>query len=157
MRLEETMPATHADADLILKLYELRREPVMRRARAFMMSLDPVDIDEIVMLQRDSFGSEENGWYRQVIGYWEMAASFVLRGLIDPDLFLDCNGENIFLYARFTSILEPYMKTFGFPFMPRTGELIQTYPAMQERYTLLLAMLKARRERTAEANRPLNP
>ena len=153
------MPATHADADLLLKLYDLRREPVMRRAREFMMSLEPLDIDEIIVLQRDSFGSEQNGFYRQVIGYWEMAASFVLAGLIDPDLFLDCNGEPFFLYARFTAILEPYRKTFGFPFMPKTGKLIETYPAMQERYALLLSMLKARRDREAaeEPSRPLNP
>ncbi len=141
--------ATAQDAELILKLYELRTETTMRKAREFMTNgFNPEKFAEILALQR-ALGSEQNGYWRQVIGYWEMAAAFVLRGALDPELFLDCVGEPFFLYAKFTPFQEEYAAQFGFPMMEKVGTLIKMYPAMQERYTMLLAMMEARRKQNA--------
>ncbi|HET7209210.1 MAG TPA: hypothetical protein VFI95_21720 [Terriglobales bacterium] len=100
--------ATHADAELILKLYDLRREPEIRKARNFLLTAFwPESADDIVNLAR-AFPSQENAWFRQVGGYWDMAASLVLHGAINEELFLEpgCSGEMFFLFAK----IQPYLK-----------------------------------------------
>ena len=93
--------ATAADAELVLKLYELRREETLRKARRFMVfDFNPKTLEELRAVSRD-VKSEQNACWRQVLSYWEMAASLVLRGALDADLFLDSNGEGILIYAKF--------------------------------------------------------
>jgi hypothetical protein len=97
--------ATSADGELILKLYELRTEAVMRKARAWITGeFWPVTADEFFTVQQDS-GAEKNAWLRQVVTYWEMAASLVLHGALSADLFVDCNPEPFFILAKLTPIL----------------------------------------------------
>lgn len=101
-----TTLAAREDAVTILKLYELRQEPVMRRARTWMTTeFWPTSAQEIRVVLED-FGSERNCWFRQVLSYWEMAAALVNHGILAPDLFIDANGEPFFLAAK----LWPYMK-----------------------------------------------
>ena len=79
--------ATYDDANLLLKLYELRREDKMREARAwFVSNFKPKSVDE--MLQLCPPGSAENAKMRQVITYWDMAASFVASGVLNPEVAL---------------------------------------------------------------------
>lgn len=119
-----TRPATHADAELILKLYDLRREPVMREARRFMgIEFWPKSADDILVLIRD-MGSQHNEWFRQVIGYWEMAASFVNRGVVDKELFLDYGNELIFVYAKFRPFLDELRAATSPGFLGQTEKLI---------------------------------
>jgi hypothetical protein len=93
--------ATTADAELILHLYELRTEECMRKARKYLtFEFSPRSFEDVQKLQ-SSFGSEENAYYRQVLSYWEMAASFVARGALNVELFSDSAGELFFLYAKF--------------------------------------------------------
>ncbi len=74
--------ATAHDANLILKLYELRREAEMRKARNwFTAEFWPQSTDEVMKVV-DSPASQENAWLRQVGSYWEMAASLVVNGAI---------------------------------------------------------------------------
>lgn len=98
--------ATTADGQLILQLYDLRREAEMRKARQFMSAqFWPQSADDILALM-NSFPSRENAWMRQVIGYWDMAAALVLHGAIDRDLFLDASGgEMYFMFAK----VSPYL------------------------------------------------
>ena len=85
--------ATAADAELILKLYEMRRDETLRKARRFMIfDFQPKTVEELRAVSRD-VGSQHNAAWRQVLSYWEMAASLVLRGALDADLFLDSNGD----------------------------------------------------------------
>ena len=85
--------ATAADAELILKLYELRQEETLRKARKFMVfEFNPKNLEELRAVSRDT-KSEFNPYWRQAMSFWEMAASLVLRGAIDPDLFFDSSGE----------------------------------------------------------------
>jgi len=129
--------ATPQDAELILKLYELRTEPVLREARKFVGSFNPATFEELAAVQRES-GTDRNAYWRQALSYWDMACAMVLRGAVDADLFLDCNGENIFYYAKFSPFHQQYQETFGHSFMRQTAALIEKYPAAQARYTNML-------------------
>ena len=134
--------ATTADAEVILKLYELRREATMRTARTFLIfEFNPMTAEELFAVTRAP-GSEHNGYFRQVISYWEMAASFCLRGAVDNDLFLDTNNEPFFLYAKFSEL---YQTSTGQPFMPNLTKLIQTHKAAQAKHEAMLKTLAARK------------
>jgi hypothetical protein len=89
-------------ATLVLKLFELRREPVLREARAwFLRDFNPQTLEEALTLA----GGPRNDWFRMVIGYWDMAASFVVHGAIDPDMFRAANTEMVATFAK----LEPFI------------------------------------------------
>src|SRR5580692_6634794 len=130
--------ATAADAELILRLYELRREDVLRKARRFLVfEFNPKTVEELRVVSRDT-RSELNPYWRQAMSYWEMAASFVLRGALDPDLFLDSSVEGILIYAKFHHFHEETEKESGNPFMGQTAALIAKFPAARERYEAFL-------------------
>jgi len=100
--------ATSSDVELILKLYDLRREPEMRKARNWWITtFAPQSIDDIMKIGM-SLGSQENNWLRQVAGYWEMAASFVLHGALNQDLFLEgsFSGEMFVIFGK----IQPFLK-----------------------------------------------
>jgi hypothetical protein len=102
--------ATAQDAELIMQLYDLRREAEMRKARHwFGAEFWPQSIDEFMKVV-NSFPSQENAWVRQVGGYWDMAASFVVQGALNETLFLQpgCSGEMFFIFAK----VHPYLKEF---------------------------------------------
>jgi hypothetical protein len=136
--------ATAADAEVVLRLYELRREETMRKARTFMgLEFQPKTFAEF-RAPGAAMGTPENAYWRQVLSYWEMAASMVLRGAVDPELYIDGNGEGIFLYAKFRQFHEEYQQVTGVPFMRRTAELVQTVPAAKEAYERTVKMMAAR-------------
>ena len=121
--------ATAADAELVLKLYELRREESLRAARKFMIfEFNPKTLEELRAVSR-AMGSPDNACWRQMLSFWEMAASLVLRGAVDADLFLDSNVEGILMYAKFHHWHAESEKETGNLFMKNTAELIQKYPA----------------------------
>ena len=100
--------ATSSDVELILKLYDLRREPEMRKARNWWITaFAPQSIDDIMKIGM-ALGSQENNWLRQVAGYWEMAASFVLHGALNQDLFLEgsFSGEMFVIFGK----IQPFLK-----------------------------------------------
>jgi hypothetical protein len=102
--------ATAHDAQLIMQLYDLRREAEMRKARHwFTTEFWPQSADEFIKVA-SAFPSQENAWIRQVGGYWDMAASFVLQGALNEDLFLQpgCSGEMFFIFAK----VYPFLKEF---------------------------------------------
>ena len=135
--------ATAKDAELVLKLYELRREPRMRQARNWVLhEFNPKTLDELLAVQRD-FGSDHNQMWRQVIGYWEMAAALVLRGALDRELFLDSAGENLFILAKFGRLNEEYARTSGSDgFMPKTAALVAAYEPTRKRVEALREYLE---------------
>jgi hypothetical protein len=130
--------ATTQDAELILKLYELRREPRMREARRWVMhEFNPKNLDELLAVQRD-FGADQNQMWRQVIGYWEMAAALVLHGALDRELFLESNGENLFMVAKFGLLNEEYARSAGNDgFMPQMSRLVNGYEPARKRMEAL--------------------
>lgn len=89
------------EAQLIMQLYELRRESVIRAARKFMIAeFWPKDYEEFKGVLT-SFGTEHNAWFRQVLTYWNMAAAMVLDGHVSEKLFMSSNGEPYFLWTKF--------------------------------------------------------
>ena len=126
--------ATAADADLILKLYDLRREETLRKARRFLVfDFNPKTLEELRAVTRDT-KSQYNPYWRQAMTFWEMAASLVLRGALDADLFLDSSLEGILIYAKFHHFHAETEKQSGNPFMGQTAALIAKYPAAKARY-----------------------
>ena len=91
----------YRDADLILKLYELRREATMREARNWFFTFNPESTKDFM----EVLISDKSGYYRMVISYWEMAASFVNNGALDAQMFNDANGEHLFVFAK----MEPFL------------------------------------------------
>jgi hypothetical protein len=130
--------ATAADAELVLKLYELRQEETLRKARRFLVfEFNPKTVEELRVVSRDT-RSEYNPCWRQAMSFWEMAASMVLRGSLDADLFLDSSVEGILIYAKFHHFHAETEKQSGNPFMGQTAALIAKYPAAQARYEAFL-------------------
>lgn len=90
---------THDHADLLLRLYEMRREPRMREARDWYFSkFHPTSFEDIQ--KQAPMGSTESAYMRMVISYWSMAASIVNRGLIDEAFFFENTGEQWFVFER---------------------------------------------------------
>ncbi|HEY6765484.1 MAG TPA: hypothetical protein VI386_11985 [Candidatus Sulfotelmatobacter sp.] len=102
------------DAKLILELYDLRREAEMRKARHWWAAeFFPQSADEF--LQSMWSGTQESGWQRQVISYWGLAASFVLRDLLHEDLFLEpsFSGEMFLILAKVQPFLPELREKLG--------------------------------------------
>jgi hypothetical protein len=136
--------ATAADASVVLELYKLRQEVTLRDARKFMaFEFWPKDLEELRAVSR-AMGSEKNAYWRQALSYWEMAASLVLRGAVDADLFLDSQGEGLFLYAKFHHWHAETEKESGNKFMKNTAELIERFPAAKATYEAVKASLASR-------------
>jgi len=100
--------ATADDAGLILKLYDLRREPEMRKARNWFVTEFWPESAEDFLKVANAFPSQENCWIRQVGSYWDMAAAFVLQGALSEELFVQpgCSGEMFFIFAK----IHPFLK-----------------------------------------------
>ena len=99
------MQDKHQDAALILRLYELRRDDLLRRARRwYFTEFNPQSGEDIAKMLVS--GHDESAYYRMITSYWDMAASFVNNGAIDEKMFLDANGEHMVVFAK----LEPYIE-----------------------------------------------
>jgi hypothetical protein len=96
------MPTPFESAQLNLQLFDLRREPVLREARAwFLWEFNPESLADIV----STLGSERNAAFRMVVSYWDMAASLVTSGAIDGDTFRAAHGEIFGMFCK----IQPYL------------------------------------------------
>ena len=89
-------------ADLILKLYDLRREETMRKARDWFFTFNPTSSEDYMATMMNP---EVGGYLRMVSSYWDMAASFVNHGAIDADMFNETAGEHFMVFAK----IEPFL------------------------------------------------
>jgi len=144
----ERMLASPADAEIILKLYELRTEPVMRQARAWMTGEWWPDTVEDFYAVVGNPKDPHNAWFRQVTTYWEMAAAMVLHGAVSAELFVDSNAEGFFLLAKFAHILEPIRQRSP-GFLVKTSELIERFTGAAARYEVALRNVEGRRKALA--------
>jgi hypothetical protein len=135
--------ATHHDAELILKIYDLRREAVMRKARDFFGNFSPSSFEELMAVM-GAFGSQENAYLRQVLGYWEMVASLIVHGTINAALAQDTLGEMNFVYAKVQPFLPQIRQMMKSPeFLQNMEKVVEGTPEARER-------LKHMQERLAE-------
>jgi len=141
----------HDDADLILKLYDLRREATMREARNWLFGFNPTSVQDII----DVLLSEHSGHYRMVISYWDMAAALVNNGAIDEKLFNETNGEHLFVYSKIAPLIPEIRTLFGNPeFLSNLETLVKRVPDYEEKITAMRERMKQfaamREERTAK-------
>ena len=133
----------HHDADLILKLYELRREKTMREARNWFFQFNPKGREDFI----DVLTSDKSGLYRMVISYWDMACSFVNHGAIDAQMFNDANGEHLFVYAKLEPFLPALREEMGNPNL--LGHLEKVVKACPD-YETKLANIRTRMAKLIE-------
>ena len=115
----------YKDADLILKLYDLRREKTMREARNWFFMFDPQSPKDLM----EVLTSDKSGLLRMVISYWDMACSLVNNGAIDPQMFNDANGEHIFVYAKMEPFLPAMREMMGNPqFLGHLEKVVKDLP-----------------------------
>ncbi len=148
------MSTKHEDANLILKLYELRREETMRKARDwFAREFQPETIQDVVKVVM----GEHSAYYRMVASYWDMAASFVNNGAIDEQMFNDANGEHMLVYAKLQPFIAELREMFHSPqAYANLEKLVTRMPNAPERLATLRERMKtwadaARKEATREA------
>jgi hypothetical protein len=104
------MSTPYESARLNLQLFELRREPVLREARAwFLAEFNPETVEDVVRL----IGDERNASFRMVLGYWDMAASMVTNGAIDGDAFRAAHGEVFLTFSKIHPFLEQMRAASG--------------------------------------------
>jgi hypothetical protein len=138
--------ATPQDADLIIKLYDLRREKTMRKARTYVISqFFPKSADDVKALFADRDHPEYNAYFRQVTTYWDMAAAMVNHGAIDRELFFDTNGEFFAIWAKFEDFVADLREFLGPNFLRNLEKMVASHPDREQR----IRMMKERFKRMA--------
>lgn len=134
---KQLSPDPIRQAELILKLYELRRETVMREARSYIGGrFLPQSADEIFEIV--SGGAKEGAFVLQVYGYWDMVAAFVASGALDSQLVYDTCQEMYFQYAKIQPFLVGLRKKMNLPeFLISIERLIEGSPAGRQRLKVM--------------------
>jgi hypothetical protein len=149
--------ATATDAQLVMQLYDLRREAEMRKARNWWIGeFWPQSADDFMKVA-GAAGSQENNWLRQVSAYWSMAASFVLHGALSEELFIQpaVSGEMFLLFAKVHPFLKEVREKMGDPQLFGNIEKVVTGSKFgRERLKLSLKRVEMIREKrlAAKAN-----
>jgi len=139
-RKGELAMSKQEEAGLILKLYELRREEVMRKARDwYFREFHP---ESFADFNAAIFG-EHSGHLRMVITYWETAAALVNHGAISLELFSDSNGEHIGVFSKIEPLLGEIRKQFGPQFAASFEKLIDATPDGRKRVAETRERMKA--------------
>jgi len=145
------MATQHESMMGILKLYELRSEPTMRKARDwFMTGFFPENVQDILNV----LVSEHSAEFRMVASYWDMAAAFVVFEAIHDEMFNAINTEHIAVYAKLQPFLEELRALPGVPpylHLKHVEPVVLRLPDAQERVAAMRRYMKSRRESRKEA------
>ncbi len=143
------MSSPYESATLLIRLYELRREPTMREARGwYARSFNPSTVDDVVQ----ALSGPNSAHFRMVTSYWEMAASFVNHGAIDEAMFVDANGEHLVVFAKIEPFLTEYRARMGMPtylaslekLVMKTPDMAPRLASIRDRFRALAASATAR-------------
>ena len=105
---------THEQVNLMLRLYDARREPLLREAREWYMSkFNPQSPEDMARLCPQ--GSKESAYMRMVISYWDMACSLVVNNAIDEKMFNDANGEHLVVFGKIEGLIPAWREKMGDP------------------------------------------
>jgi hypothetical protein len=137
-------------ADLILKLYDLRREKKMRKARNWIFGYNPTSVDDYMKTMMDE---EVGGYLRMVVSYWDMAATLVNQGAIDAEMFNQTNGEHIMVFAKIEPILADLRAMWDMPeALSNLEKVIMDSPNGAEKVKKTQEWMKQIGEQIAAAN-----
>ncbi len=124
------MSSAYESADLLLKLYEMRRDPTMREARNWIVGFNPESAAEIDAAMR----GEHSAYFRMVTSFWDMAAAFVNNGAIDEQMFNDANGEHVAVFAKIEPFIDEFRTQLGLPqYLEQLEKLVMRIPNAKER------------------------
>ncbi len=144
-----------ADAELILKLYDLRREAEIRKARNWWtVSFWPENADDFMKVAM-AMGTQENTWLRQVGGYWDLAASLVVQGVLNETLFLEpaFSGEMFLLYAKIEPFLKEVRSRMPSPYLwANVEKVVKNTRTGRDRLKLMSQRIAARRKMMKDAS-----
>ncbi len=137
------------DALVIIKLYEIRSEALMRKARAWFFSeFSPQSGKDVVALMLS--GEQQSAYYRMVTSHWEVAASLVNNGGIDEKLFLEANSEHLVVFAKLQPFVAEIRETIGEPdYLAHLEHLAMKVPNVEKKLENRRRLL----ERWAQAKR----
>ena len=147
------IPPTYEDAALVLRLYELRREEKLRAAREwFRAKFFPQSFEEVKAVALGA--GVENTHYRMVTTYWEMAASFVARGILHPELFFDSGGEALFVWAKLGEFVPALRQEYQSPrLLGNLERAIAMVPWTAERIRVIRSRMPAYKDRAVKEER----
>ncbi len=136
------MSTKQEEAELILKLYELRREEAFRKARTwYAVEFNPQSAEDIINIMRS--GHPSSAAYRMVTTYWEMAAALVNFGSIDAGLFHAANTEHMAIYAKVEPFIKEVRAAFGLPlYLAELERVATSAPNAQEYFVKIRGLLK---------------
>jgi hypothetical protein len=141
------LPTPYESADLLIKLYELRRDSTMREARVwYAREFNPLSTDDVA----SAAAGPHSAHFRMVTSYWDMAASFVANGAIDEKMFNDANGEQLVILAKLEPFLAEYRDRVGNPnYLAHLEKLVMQRPmakeamaAMRERFRAMASQAR---------------
>jgi len=139
---------TQADADLLLRLYEMRREPELRRARMWMLSeFKPTtwaDIKARYLSHEDT-----DRWFRMTTSYWEMVGAMVNRGVLNAELFFDHTGEDIVTWERVKGLVPDARADIRPTYLFQFEKLVQAHQAYRKK-TNAAALAAAKKSTNGE-------
>jgi hypothetical protein len=140
------------EAGLILKLYDLRREEKMRKARDwYFRDFNPQSFADF----NAAMFSENGAYLRMVLGYWEMAAALVKNGAISLELFSDSNGEHISVFSKIEPLIGEVRAAYGPQFAASFEKLIDATPDGRKRVATTREQMKAIRAQLAQEQQKL--
>jgi hypothetical protein len=136
----------YEEANLILKLYELRREETMRKARDwYFLEFNPESMADV----NSAMFSEHSGHLRMVMTYWDMAAALVKHGAISSDFFNDTNGEHLSVFSKLEPLLGEMRAAYGPQALANLEKLVDATPGGRERIAAIRERGKAIRAEVA--------
>ena len=125
------MSTPHETAQSLMQLYDLRREAKLREARAWVaLEFNPHSVQEFAATMQ----TDEYTYFRMVAGYWEMAASFVVGGAIDPEMFRAVSGEMLVVYCKVEHMIDEVRESIGNPdLLANVQQVAGDWPDAKER------------------------
>ncbi|MGI9107029.1 MAG: DUF4760 domain-containing protein [Pyrinomonadaceae bacterium] len=144
------MSAKQEDANLLLRLYEIRAEATMRKARDWFATVfNPASTQEIFAV----LVGEHSADFRMVASYWDMAAALVIFGAIDEEMFNAVNTEHVLVYAKLQPFISEIRALPGVPpylFLKHLEPLVMRLPDSHERIGAMRRYMKSRMESRIE-------
>ena len=125
-------------AELIMKLYDLRREEVMRQARGWFFAFQPETAEDVMSAVR----GEHSAYYRMITSYWDMACSFVNHGAIDEEMFNDANQEHLLVFSKIQPVLEQLRAAGNPTYMQHLEKVVMRVPEAEQKLARFREMVK---------------